>query len=150
MDRTGTGLRLGLAMKRKKIQLTYLLRPHWRTLSVAFVAVLGEALTDLLEPWPLKIVFDYVLGSKKMPEWMSGAIHSTLGDDKNSILYFAAFSVIAIAIVGAISTYTEKYLTISVVQWVIKDLRLNIYHNFLLLYFFSHVRKRWVNLISSD
>ena len=148
MDRTGTGLRLGLAMKRKKIQLTYLLRPHWRTLSVAFVAVLGEALTDLLEPWPLKIVFDYVLGSKKMPEWMSGAIHSTLGDDKNSILYFAAFSVIAIAIVGAISTYTEKYLTTSVGQWVMHDLRRTLYHHIQLLSLSYHDRKRTGDLIS--
>ncbi|HEU0046657.1 MAG TPA: ABC transporter ATP-binding protein, partial [Nitrososphaera sp.] len=135
-------------MKRKKIQLTYLLRPHWRTLSIAFVAVLGEALTDLLEPWPLKIVFDYVLGSKKMPEWMSGAIHSTLGDDKNSILYFAAFSVIAIAIVGAISTYTEKYLTTSVGQWVMHDLRRTLYHHIQLLSLSYHDRKRTGDLIS--
>src|SRR5438045_2391687 len=100
---------VAVSMSKRKIQLTYLLRPHWKPLSVAFIAVLGESLTDLLEPWPLKVVFDYVLGSKQMPAWMSGLVHSTLGYDKTSVLYFAAFSVVAIAIVGAISTYTEKY-----------------------------------------
>src|SRR5712691_3985238 len=148
MDRTGPGLRLRLAMKRKKIQFTYLLRPHWKMLSIAFVAVLGETLTDLLEPWPLKIVFDYVLGSKKMPEWMSGAIHSTVGNDKFSTLYFAAFSVVAIAILGAISTYTEKYLTTSVGQWVMHDLRRTLYHHIQLLSLSYHDTKKTGDLIS--
>jgi ATP-binding cassette, subfamily B, bacterial len=135
-------------MKKKKIQLTYLLRPHWKPLSVAFIAVIGESLTDLLEPWPLKVVFDYVLGSKKMPGWMSDVVHSTLGVDKTSILYFAAFSVVAIAIVGAISTYAEKYLTMSVGQWVMHDLRRALYHHIQRLSLSYHDQKRTGDLIS--
>ena len=40
------------------------LRPHWLSLTVAFVAVLGETLTDVLEPWPIKIVVDNLLQDK--------------------------------------------------------------------------------------
>ena len=69
-------------MKSKKIQIAHLLRPHWKALTIAFIAVIGESFTDLLEPWPLKVVFDYVLGSKQMPGWMSGFVNSTLGHDK--------------------------------------------------------------------
>ena len=67
-------------MHKKKIKLGYLLRPHRAMLALAFVAVLGEAVTDLLEPWPLKIVFDYVFGTKHMPAWMSGLLapHSVI------------------------------------------------------------------------
>ena len=54
-------------------------------LVLAFIAVLGEAATDLLEPWPLKIVFDYVFGTKHMPAWMSGFIGSTFGLTKVAI-----------------------------------------------------------------
>src|SRR5207237_2360124 len=50
-----------------------------------FIAVLGESITDLLEPWPLKIVFDYVFGSKRMPDWLASVV-SYLGTDKFSIL----------------------------------------------------------------
>jgi subfamily B ATP-binding cassette protein MsbA len=135
-------------MRKKKIQLTYLLRPHWKPLSVAFIAVLGETLTDLLEPWPLKVVFDYVLGSKKMPAWIAGLVQSTFGYDKISILYFAAFAVVAIAIVGAISTYTEKYLTTSVGQWVMHDLRRTLYHHIQLLSLSYHDKKKTGDLIS--
>src|SRR5215470_1744726 len=110
-------------MKKKKIKLGHLLRPHRAMLIVAFIAVLGETVTDLLEPWPLKIVFDYVFGTKKIPSWLSGLLAPTFGTDKIGILNFAILSVVIIAVLGAVSAYAEKYLTTSVGQWVMHDLR---------------------------
>src|SRR2546423_7500797 len=106
----------------KKIRITDLLYPHWGTLSLAFIAVLGERITDLLEPWPLKIVFDHVFGSKSLPGWLASIV-GYIGTDKFSILNFAVLAVIVIAIFGAVSSYFEKYLTTSVGQWVMHDLR---------------------------
>lgn len=116
-------------MRRKTISITRLLRPYWRLFAVAFIAVLVEGAADLLEPWPLKIVFDYVLGSKQMPAALAHVVHSTVGQTKPAILQFAAFAVVAIAIMGAISSYTEKYLTTSVGQRVMHDLRHTLYHH---------------------
>ena len=62
------------------------------TTGLAFIAVLGESITDLLEPWPLKIVFDYVFGSKRMPDWLASVV-SYIGTDKFSILNFAVLAV---------------------------------------------------------
>jgi subfamily B ATP-binding cassette protein MsbA len=136
-------------MKRRKLELGYLLRPHQTVLVIAFIAVLGETATDLLEPWPLKIVFDYVLGSKKMPPWMSGIMGSTFGHDKFSILHFAVLSIIIIALIGAVSSYAEKYLTTSVGQWVMHDLRLILYHHIQRLSLAYHDRKPTGDLIST-
>jgi subfamily B ATP-binding cassette protein MsbA len=133
---------------RRKIQISYLLRPHWKTLTVAFVAVLGESITDLLEPWPLKVVIDYVLGSKKAPPWLSNIVAITVGRQKISILYFAALAVIVIAVVGAISSYFEKYLTTSVGQWVMHDLRRSVYHHVQRLSLSFHDKGRTGDLIS--
>src|SRR5258708_23600363 len=113
---------------KNKLRISYLLRPHWHTLSLAMVAVLAETLTDLLEPWPLKIVFDHVLGSKKMPHWLDDLV-AHLGHDKIAILEFAALAVIAIAAVGSISTYFEKYLTTSGGQWAKHHFRRTLYHH---------------------
>src|SRR2546425_424428 len=135
-------------MKKKKIRITYLLRPHWKTLAVAFVAVLGEAVTDLLEPWPLKIVFDNILGSKKLPPSLAVFVYATLGQDKVAILEFVALAVLLIAVVGALSTYTEKYLTTSVAQWVAHDLRRTLYHHIQRLSLSYHDNKRTGDLIS--
>ena len=132
----------------KKIRITDLLYPHWPILSLAFIAVVGESLTDLLEPWPLKIVFDYVFGSKRMPEWLAGVV-SWLGTDKSSILNFAVLAVIVIAVFGAISSYFEKYLTTSVGQWVMHDLRRVLYSHIQKLSLSYHDQKRTGDLIST-
>ena len=72
---------------RNRWMILYLLRPHRGMLALAFVAVVGEAGTDLLEPWPLKIVFDYVFGTKHLPFWMTGLLGPTLGLNKVGILH---------------------------------------------------------------
>ena len=131
----------------KKIRITDMLYPHWLLLSLAFIAVVGESLTDLLEPWPLKIVFDYVFGSKKVPEWLAGII-GWIGTDKSSILNFAVLAVIVIAIFGALSSYFEKYLTSSVGQWVMHDLRRVLYSHIQKLSLSYHDQKRTGDLIS--
>lgn len=131
----------------KKIRITDLLYPHWPTLSLAFIAVIGESLTDLLEPWPLKIVFDYVFGSKQMPDWLAGVV-GFLGDDKFSILNFAVLAVLVIAIFGALSAYFEKYLTSTVGQWVMHDLRRVLYSHIQRLSLSYHDQKRTGDLIS--
>ena len=135
-------------MKSKKIQLSYLLGPHWKSLILGFIAVLGESITDLLEPWPLKIIFDNVLGSKKLSPSIAVFIYATLGQDKTAILKFAALTVLAIAIVGAISSYTQKYLTTSVSQWVAHDLRRSLYYHIQQLSLSYHDNKRTGDLIS--
>jgi len=134
-------------MTQNKIRITDLLYPHWPTLTLAFIAVIGESVTDLLEPWPLKIVFDYVFGSKRMPDWLASAV-SWIGTDKLSILDFAVLAVIAIAIFGAISSYFEKYLTTSVGQWVMHDLRRVLYSHIQRLSLSYHDQKRTGDLIS--
>src|SRR5262245_30366502 len=103
----------------RRFTLFDLLNPHWKALSLAFLAVLGVTITDLMEPWPLKLVFDYLLHSKPLPAWLN----FLLRDDSNklSLLTFAAIGVIVVAVLGAISSYAEKYLTSSVGQWVVHD-----------------------------
>ena len=106
-----------------------LLRPHWKILSLALLAVIGETATDLLEPWPLKIIVDNLLQSKPLPAWIAGIVSHIAGQDKFAVLNFAVLAVAVIAIVGAVSSYTEKYLTTSVGQWVMHDLRRTLYQH---------------------
>ncbi|HJQ25951.1 MAG TPA: ABC transporter ATP-binding protein [Blastocatellia bacterium] len=135
-------------MKKNSLRITQLLRPHWPALVLAFLAVLGETLTDLLEPWPLKVVLDNVIGNKALPHWMQGYVVAWLGTDKTAVLHFAIAAVITIALVGAISSYAEKYLTTSVGQWVMHDLRTTLYHHIQRLSLAYHDQKKTGDLIS--
>src|ERR1051325_5051108 len=103
------------------MKIAELLRPHWKALTLALLAVLGETAADLLEPWPLKIIVDNLLQSKPLPQWLTAVIAHSAGSEKYAILNFAVGAVVVIAIFGALSSYTEKYLTTSVGQWVMHD-----------------------------
>jgi len=56
--------------------------------------------------------------------------------------------VLVIAVIGAISSYTQKYLTTSVAQWVAHDLRRSLYHHIQRLSLSYHDNKRTGDLIS--
>src|SRR5512143_2700376 len=111
----------------RALTITSLLRPHSSALVVALIAVLGEGLANLLEPWPLKIVFDDVLRAKPGHGWLNQFILRNIGGEPGEILGFALAAVLAIALLGAISSYTEKYLSTSIGQWVTHDLRRMLY-----------------------
>src|SRR6266850_1717748 len=68
--------------------------------------------------------------------------------DKFSILNFAVLAVLLIAIFGALSSYFEKYLTTSVGQWVMHDLRRVLYSHIQRLSLSFHDQKRTGDLIS--
>src|SRR5438477_2224653 len=101
----------------KTIRFSSILRPHRIALALAFVAVLGETATDVLEPWPVKIVVDSIVQSKPLPGWLDGAVLALFGHQTFAILDFALAAVLIIAVVGSVSAYAEKYLTTSVSQW---------------------------------
>ncbi len=131
-----------------KLRITRLIRPHWKALTLAFVAVLGETFSDVLEPWPIKIVIDNILQSKKLPSWLAGFVSGMFGQDKAAILNFAVAAVAVIAVMGAISSYIEKYLTTSVSQWVTHDLRRTLYNHIQRLSLAEHDKSQTGDLIS--
>ena len=124
------------------------MKPHVGALTFGFIAVVGEGIANLLEPWPLKIVLDSVLRSRSLNGWLNRAIQSTVGDDKVAILKFACAAVLGIAILDAVSSYTEKYLTTSVGQWVTHDLRRTLYSRIQRLSLAYHDQKRSGDLLS--
>jgi ATP-binding cassette subfamily B protein len=121
--------KLWLSSQSAKLSVVRLIRPYWKQLALAFVAVFGETFSDVLEPWPIKIVIDNILQSKKLPGWLAGFVSGAFGQNKLAVLNFAVAAVAGIAVVGAISSYVEKYLTTSVSQWVTHDLRRTLYNH---------------------
>ena len=133
---------------KNRIIIEHLLRPHWKALGVAFVAVIIEGLADLFDPWPIKIVLDYAIGSHALPAWLADLVHSTFGTGKLAIVHFAAIAVVVVAGIGAVASYTESYLTTKVGQWVMHDLRQILYHHIQRLSLSFYDRNKTGDLIS--
>ena len=130
-----------------QLHFVHLLRPHWKALGVALVAVLLETFADVMEPWPIKVVVDNVVQSKKLPPGWGALVVSLFGDNKYSILFFALAAVMAIAVLGAISSFLEKYLTTTVAQWIGHDMRRMLYQRIQRLSLAEHGKTRRGDLI---
>ena len=83
-----------------------------------------------------------------MPDWLAGFVSHTFGHEKLPILNFAVVAVVAIAVVGATSSYVEKYLTTSVSQWVTHDLRRTLYNHIQRLSLSEHDKAQTGDLIT--
>lgn len=125
-----------------------LLRPHWQPLLIAFAAVIIEGAADLVGPWPVKIVLDYVIGSRRPPPWLDSLARIAPGHDQQALLALAVIALLAVAVAGAISAYTEDYITTKVSQRVMHDLRHDLYHHIQRLSFSEYDRQRTGDLIS--
>ena len=68
----------------KTLQIGDLLRPHWKALTGGLLAVIGGGIADILQPWPLKIVFDGVLQARTqhLSGWLNHIIESITGGDR--------------------------------------------------------------------
>jgi subfamily B ATP-binding cassette protein MsbA len=116
-------------------------------MTAALGAVVFETLADVLEPWPLAIVVDNVLGGKPLPHLLRPIAASWFGTNTGALLEFALAAIIVIAIVGGVASYVEKYLTTTVSQWVAHDLRLTLYNRIQRLSLAEHSRSRAGDLV---
>ncbi len=132
--------------RRSALTIVGLLRPHWKGMTVALVGVAGETAAALLEPWPLKVVLDYLLQSRPLPEWLAPVV-DWIGGGKLAVLNVAVLAVALIAVAGAASTYLTDYLTSSAGQWVMHDLRRTLYHHIHRLSLAEHDERRTGDLI---
>jgi len=112
----------------RRFLVEHVLRPYKWPLLFAFVAMLLETIAGLLQPWPLKVVLDSVIGHHPLPEFLSG-LHDLLGRHKGGTVAIAAIATVAIALLNSAASYADSYLTTSVGQYLAHDLRRKVYHH---------------------
>ncbi len=135
------------AKKERQISLAALLLAQWKMLGLGLVAALGSVAADILQPLPLKIVIDNVLGTKGLPQWLAPSLNFAFGANKAATLNFAVVSVVLIALLKAISSYAQSLSMTTVGQWVMHDLRSTLYHQIQRLSLSYHDRSQTGDLI---
>jgi ATP-binding cassette, subfamily B, bacterial len=131
-----------------RLSIVGLLKPHAKSLVLTLAAIIGGGVTNLLQPWPLKIVFDVVSGTKPTHGWLRHLVHTGLGSKKIALLQVAAIAVVVIAVLDAAFSYLETYMTAHVAQWVTHDIRRKLYHHIQQLSLAYHQRVQTGDLIS--
>ncbi len=81
------------------------IRQHRRVVGVAFIALLAEVALRVLEPWPLKFVFDRVIPSTSAGGESGVAAVDSL--DPMTVLVLAAMAVVVITGMRALAAYAS-------------------------------------------
>jgi len=119
--------------------LPYLKAHRWRV-AWALAQVFLIAGVELLKPWPLQIVIDYVLGGKAPGS--SGLLGELLSLPAGLLLLLACIAIVLVHSSAGALTLLHNYTTIRVGQSMVNDLRGDLYAHLQRLSLAYHGRQR--------
>lgn len=103
-------------------------RPHRKKLILGGLAMLVVALTEIIRPWPLKVIFDGILLPQAQPDAVMALLLSWFGSG-DGLLAAAALAILAVALIGGAMGYVQSTLIAAVGQKVVADIRLDLYRH---------------------
>ncbi|HKP12817.1 MAG TPA: ABC transporter ATP-binding protein, partial [Blastocatellia bacterium] len=80
------------------------------SLTTAALCTVVLALTDLVKPWPLKIIFDNVLLNKPLPDYLS-SLKGMIEGDKTVAILAVSSSIILVSLLKSFSGYFQLSTT---------------------------------------
>jgi ATP-binding cassette subfamily B protein len=124
--------------------LPYIRAHRWRVVW-ALAQVFLIAGFELLKPWPLQVVIDYVLAGKTPGG--GGPVGDLLSLPKPQLLAIACLSIVAVNLGAGVLTLLHNYTTIRVGQNMVNDLRGDLYAHLQRLSLAYHSRQRVGDLL---
>src|SRR5215813_10875453 len=84
-----------------------------RSLATALLCIFGFTLTELLAPWPLKIIFDYILLGKPLPPTLAW-LGSLMAQGRTAAVIAVSLGILLIAAARSLFDYFQIYQTLRV------------------------------------
>lgn len=107
-----------------KVTFPYLKRRKGLVAAMVALMLVG-AVATLLEPWPLALLVDTVLGTQKPP----AAVAAIAGDSKDGLLLFAVLAGFAVVLVVNALSVVSEYVTTTLDQNVALEFRSDLYRH---------------------
>ncbi len=116
---------------RKRTELRIILEGERSLLVGLAFALIIQSAVSLIHPWPLKIIFDYIILDNPVPETikkMSGAYWQPISQ---YLLIIMVFALIAMACINGICLYMQDITMIKLTQVVVQKLRIRLFTHIL-------------------
>jgi ATP-binding cassette subfamily B protein len=117
------------------------LREAKASLALAALCTLGVTLTELLKPWPIKIIFDYVLLGKALPGYLA-FMGGLLDSGKTTFLVTMVGAMVVMAVLIGVFTYLQVYVTSRIGNELVYTLRRTLFAHLQRLSLSFHNRTR--------
>jgi len=118
-----------------------------RSLATALMCILGFTLMELLAPWPLKIIFDYILLDKPLPPslaWLSGL----MAQGKPTAVVVISLGIVLFAAGKSLFDYFQLYQTSRIGHQMVHILRRELFWHLQGLSLYFHNRARSGELLN--
>lgn len=102
------------------------LRPYWVRLVLAYSSLIGTTFANLLRPWPLKFIFDYILLTEPMPAPVA-YLHSLAGGDRYIVLAVFCAAMVAVVVLHSLFSYGNTYVLKAIGHCMTNDIRVGIF-----------------------
>lgn len=102
--------------------------PHRWKLIGSLAAAFGAVFAQLASPWPIKIIFDYVLTDNMRPSWLTDIL-SSLSSDPMAILAWVCGALLLIAVLEAIFSYFRDVFLAMTGQRVVGKIRQDMFRH---------------------
>ncbi len=108
------------------------LKPYWRWFLFGYMALIGAVFMNLLKPWPLKIILDYIILDNPMPESLQ-YLTALIGPAKQTLLTIFAISIVLVYFCEGLFSFTQKYYLAGAGENTINDIRRRVFHHLQIL-----------------
>lgn len=130
----------------RQIVVSHLLRMKGKVL-IACLSLLGIILTEVLTPWPLKVIFDYILLEKPLPEFLSFLAPLLQTGTSVALIVFSG-SMALIALFNGSFSYFQTYTTARIGHELVYILRRELFSHLQQLSLSFHSRSKTGELLS--
>jgi ATP-binding cassette subfamily B protein len=130
----------------KGIIKEHLLEAKW-SLAASALCMLGFTLTELISPWPLKIIFDHILLDKSLPASLSW-LGDLLARGKTFAVVALSLCIILIACFRSIFAYFHSFITSRIGYEMVYRLRRGLFAHLQQLSLSFHARARTGELLT--
>ncbi len=98
------------------------MKPYWRLAWVSGLLIVFGAAFSLLTPWPLAILFDYVLTQKPFPPFLAFFLEP-VADNRGLLLVLVVAAGLLIAVLQNAATVLHTYVNTKIDQSMVLDFR---------------------------
>ena len=130
-----------------RVWLRHFLRQQRGRLVLALLCMAGFTATELLAPWPLKLIFDHVLLGKPWPRALADLSLLTQSG-KPTAVFVLSLGILGIAALSSVFAYGQQFLTSYIGQRLVYTLRGELFAHLQRLSLSYHNRARTGELLA--
>ena len=97
-------------------------KKYWQALMLAYVSLLAFIAVEVLAPWPLKLIVDYLILDQPLPVDMA-LLQTMRAAEPKLLLLLSALSIVVLAVLAAFLSYVIKYWVSSIGAHMSADIR---------------------------